>query len=54
VVRDPLGKFELQSFFCTRPAAMPLQILAWFIVRWCVETTFEDARAHLGLESQRQ
>jgi hypothetical protein len=33
---------------------MPLQILAWFILRWCLETTFEEARAHLGLETQRQ
>ncbi len=54
VVRDPLGKFDLQTFFCTLPTTMPLQILAWFILRWCVETTFEEARAHLGLETQRQ
>jgi hypothetical protein len=54
VVRDPLGKFDLQSFFCTLPTTIPLQILAWFILRWCVETTFEEARAHLGLETQRQ
>jgi len=54
VVRDPLGKFELQSFFCTLPTALPLQILAWFILRWCIETTLEQARAHLGVETQRQ
>ena len=54
VVRDPLGKFDLQSFFCTLPTAMPLQILAWFILRGCLETTFEEARAHLGVETQRQ
>jgi DDE superfamily endonuclease len=54
VVRDPFGKVELQSFFCTLPTAMPLQILAWFILRWCIETTFEEARAHLGVETQRQ
>jgi len=53
VVRDPLGKFALQSFFCTLPAAVPSQMLAWFSLRWCVETTFEEARAHLGLETQR-
>jgi hypothetical protein len=28
--------------------------LSWFILRCCVETTFEEARAHLGLETQRQ
>jgi hypothetical protein len=54
VVRDPLGKVELQSFFCTLPTAIPLQILAWFILRWSLETTFEEARAHLGIETQRQ
>jgi len=54
VVRDPLGEFELQSFFCTLPTALPLHILAWFILRWCVETTFEEAHAHLGVETQRQ
>jgi hypothetical protein len=54
VVRDPLGEFDLQSFFCTLPVATPLQVLTWFILRWCVETTFEEARAHLGVETQRQ
>lgn len=54
VVRDPLGKFDLQTFFCTLPTTRPLQILAWFILRWCIETTFEEARAHLGVETQRQ
>ena len=54
VVRDPLAKFDLQSFFCTLPTTMPLQILTWFILRWCVETTFEEARTHLGVETQRQ
>jgi hypothetical protein len=54
VVRDPLGKFDLQTFFCTLPTTTPLQILAWFILRWSLETTFEEARAHLGLETQRQ
>src|SRR5258708_261601 len=54
IVRDPLAEFDLQTFFCTLPTAIPLQILTWFILRWCVETTFEEARAHLGLETQRQ
>jgi DDE superfamily endonuclease len=54
VVRDPLDQFDLQSFFCTLPVATSLQVLTWFILRWCVETTFEEARAHLGVETQRQ
>jgi hypothetical protein len=31
-----------------------VQILTWFIQRWQLETTFEEARAHLGLETSRQ
>ena len=54
LVRDPLGKFDPQTFFCTLPTATPLQILSWFVLRWCLETTFEAVRAHLGVETQRQ
>ena len=32
----------------------PLQIIRWFILRWQVEVTFQEARAHLGVETQRQ
>jgi len=32
----------------------PEQILQWFILRWNVEVTFEELRAHLGVETQRQ
>src|ERR1019366_1898254 len=34
--------------------AEPKQILDWFISRWQVEVTFEETRAHLGVETQRQ
>jgi hypothetical protein len=54
LVRDPLTEFEPTAFFATNQAAAPLQILAWFIMRWNVEVTFEEARAHLGVETQRQ
>ena len=29
-------------------------ILQWFILRWNIEVTFEEARAHPGVETQRQ
>ena len=29
-------------------------MLAWFVCRWTMEVTFEEARAHLGMETQRQ
>ena len=31
-----------------------MEILQWFRQRWQVEVTFEEARAHLGVETQRQ
>lgn len=54
LVRDPAGKYKATAFLCTNLTAEPLQILRWFILRWNVEVTFEEARAHLGLETQRQ
>lgn len=54
LVHDPLGKLEPAAFLCTDLDATPEQILCWFIMRWNVEVTFEEARAHLGLETQRQ
>ena len=54
LVRDPAGKYAATAFLCTDLSADPLQILHWFILRWNVEVTFQEARAHLGLETQRQ
>src|SRR3982751_2259863 len=54
LVRDPEGEEEPQAFLCTDLDADPVDILRWFVRRWRVETTFEEARRHLGLETQRQ
>jgi hypothetical protein len=54
LVRDPISRFAPQAFLCTDLTASPQQILAWFCQRWQLEVTFEEARAHLGLETQRQ
>jgi DDE superfamily endonuclease len=54
IVRDPEGEKAPQAFLCTDPAADPRDILRWFVRRWRTETTFEEARRHLGVESQRQ
>lgn len=54
VVRDPEGKLRTEAFFCTNLEAGELQILRWFILRWNIEVTFEELRAHLGIETQRQ
>jgi hypothetical protein len=49
-----LGKFEAQALLCTDQEVAPEQVLAWFVLRWRVEVTFEEVRAHLGVETQRQ
>jgi hypothetical protein len=54
LVRDPKGKLKPQSFLCTDQKAAPAQILDWFVKRWQIEVTFQEARAHLGMQTQRQ
>jgi hypothetical protein len=54
LIRDPQGAFPTQALLCTDLSAAPGQILAWFVQRWQLEVTFEEARRHLGLETQRQ
>ena len=49
LVRDPSGEREPQAFLCTDLSTDPADILRWFVRRWRVETTFEEARRHLGL-----
>ena len=54
LIRDPYGNFATQALLCTDLGVAPDQILAWFVQRWQLEVTFEEARRHLGLETQRQ
>ena len=54
LVRDPQGEFTPQALLCTDPSADPTQILEWFVLRWQLEVTFQEVRAHLGVETQRQ
>src|SRR5690349_2194173 len=54
LVRDPQGAFEPQALLSSGLSYTPVQILAWFVRRWTMEVTFAEARAHLGLETQRQ
>jgi hypothetical protein len=54
LTRDPLGEFQPQALLSTNLDYTPLQILNWFVRRWRMEVTFEEARAHLGIETQRQ
>jgi DDE superfamily endonuclease len=54
LVRDPGEKFSIQALLSTKLDVEPVQILEWFVRRWQMEVTFEEARAHLGVETQRQ
>jgi hypothetical protein len=54
LLRDPTGQFEPQALLSTDPRVAPAQIIAWFVARWPLEVTFQEARAHLGVETQRQ
>jgi DDE superfamily endonuclease len=54
LIRDPKKRFEPQALLATNLRLTPVQILASFVRRWQMEATFEEARAHLGIETQRQ
>lgn len=54
LVRDPEGKLDPMAIACTDLNLEALQIVQYYLQRWQVEVTFEELRAHLGLETQRQ
>lgn len=54
LVRDPHRKFSPQAFLCTQLETPPVRVLEWFVMRWQTEVTFQEARCHLGVETQRQ
>jgi DDE superfamily endonuclease len=55
LVRCPDDKhFKPEVFCCSNTEVEARQILLWAIARWNIEVTFEELRAHLGFETQRQ
>jgi len=54
LVRDPSGVRDPQAFLCTDLDPDPVVILSRFVFRWRIETTFQEVREHLGVETQRQ
>ena len=54
LVRYPDGRRDPEAFLCTDPTVPPRTVLEWFNHRWAMEVTYEESRAHLGVESQRQ
>ncbi len=54
LVRDPdLEEFDTQALLCTDLDADPERIVSWFVRRWQMEATFQEARQRLGFETQR-
>jgi hypothetical protein len=54
LIRDPQEQCAPQAWLSTKLAATPQQLLAWCGRRWQMAVTCEEARAHLGMETQRQ
>lgn len=54
LIHDSQKELEPQALLSTDLTHSAEPILNGFIQRWSMEVTFEEARAHLGLETQRQ
>lgn len=54
LIKDPLGIIKPSALLCTKLDLSISEIINFFIRRWTVEVTFEEVRAHLGVETQRQ
>jgi len=52
-VHDLTGTHRDEYFYSTDVAMTPQEIIEEYTGRWNIETTFEEARAYLGLESTR-
>ena len=52
--RDPEGKLEPRAYFSTNQAQCAAELVEDFVKRWPIEVTYEESRAHLGVETQRQ
>lgn len=53
LIRSPEEKFKPGALFCSDSSVSAQQIVEWFILRWNIEVTFEEARAFLGFGTQR-
>ena len=51
---NPEGKREPKAYFSTNQAQGAAEIVEDFVKRWPIEVTYEESRAHLGVETQRQ
>ena len=54
LIRDPQNEFAPQALVTTHLDHTPTQMLECFVRRWTMEVTRQEARRHLGIETQRQ
>ena len=54
LTRDPQGRRPPKALFSTDQTQTAELIVRTFMKRWSLETTFEECRAPLGIETQRQ
>lgn len=54
LLRDPEGEIAPTALLSTDLELSAEKIITYFARRWSVEVTFEEVRAHLGVETQRQ
>ena len=52
-VRDRQGTHRDEYFYTTDPFLTPAAVIGYYTGRWNIETTFQELRAHLGLETTR-
>lgn len=52
-VRDATGTHRDEYFFTTDPSLTPSAVIGHYCGRWNIETTFQEARSGLGLETTR-
>jgi hypothetical protein len=54
LLRDPTGTLKPMVLGCTDEGISAEHIVLHYILRWNIEVTFQEARLHLGIETQRQ
>ncbi len=54
LTRDPDDQRDPKASFSTNQAQCAEEIVEDFVKRWPIEVTYEESRAHLGVETQRQ
>ena len=54
LIKTPDSEKVAEALFSTCREHSAIQIIEWFVLRWNLEVTFEETRAHIGIETQRQ